>query len=72
MNGLAGCSVSTIGKPHEYFDLTRTPTRRAVAEFIYHHHGELNHQGLGNAFVFLDRSASSEGWHVQWERVPPG
>ena len=24
MNGLAGCSVSTIGKPHEYFDLTRT------------------------------------------------
>ncbi len=22
MNGLAGCSVSTIGKPHEYFDLT--------------------------------------------------
>ena len=27
---------------------------------------------LGNAFVFLDTSASSEGWHVQWERVPPG
>ena len=23
MNGLAGCYVSTIGKPHEYFDLTR-------------------------------------------------
>ena len=22
MNGLAGCYVSTIGKPHEYFDLT--------------------------------------------------
>ena len=22
MNGLAGCSVSTIEKPHEYFDLT--------------------------------------------------
>ena len=22
-NGLAGCYVSTIGKPHEYFDLTR-------------------------------------------------
>ena len=22
MNGLAGCSVSTIGKPHEYFDFT--------------------------------------------------
>ena len=24
VNGLAGCYVSTIGKPHEYFDLTRT------------------------------------------------
>ena len=24
------------------------------------------------SFVFLDTSASSEGWHVQWERVPPG
>ena len=23
VNGLAGCYVSTIGKPHEYFDLTR-------------------------------------------------
>ena len=22
VNGLAGCSVSIIGKPHEYFDLT--------------------------------------------------
>ena len=22
VNGLAGCYVSTIGKPHEYFDLT--------------------------------------------------
>ena len=31
-----------------------TPARRAVAEFIYHYHGEHNHQGLGNAFVFLD------------------
>ena len=28
MNGLAGCYVSTIGKPHEYFDLTGTPNRR--------------------------------------------
>ena len=25
-----------------------------------------------SSFVFLDASASSEGWHVQWERVPPG
>ena len=24
VNGLAGCYVSTIGKPHEYFDLTGT------------------------------------------------
>ena len=30
------------------------PARRAVAEFIYHYRGERNHQGLGNAFVFLD------------------
>ena len=37
---------------------TLRPTRRAVAEFIYHYHGELNHQGLGNAFVFLDTTAS--------------
>ena len=33
---------------------TLRPTRRAVAKFIYHYHGELSHQGLGNAFVFLD------------------
>ena len=25
MNGLAGCYVSTIGKPHAYFDLTGSP-----------------------------------------------
>ena len=42
-------------------------TRRAVAEFIYHYHGELNHQGLGNAFVFLDTTSSGapagrNGW----------
>ena len=37
---------------------TLRPTRRAVAEFIYHYHGELNHQGLGNAFVFLDTTRS--------------
>ena len=36
---------------------TLRPTRRAVAEFIYHYQGELNHQGLGNAFVFLDTTA---------------
>ena len=33
---------------------TLRPARRAVAEFIYHYHEERNHQGLGNAFVFLD------------------
>ena len=33
---------------------TVTERVRAVAEFIYHYQGELNHQGLGNAFVFLD------------------
>ena len=26
VNGLAGCYVSTIGKPHEYFDLTGSGT----------------------------------------------
>ena len=26
MNGLAGYYVSTIGKPHEYFDLTKIST----------------------------------------------
>ncbi len=32
MNGLAGCYVSTIGKPHEYFDLTGTLERaQAIA-----------------------------------------
>ena len=25
MNGLASCYISTIGKPHEYFDLTGLP-----------------------------------------------
>ena len=33
---------------------TLRPARRAVAEFIYHYHGGRNHQGLGNAFVFLN------------------
>ena len=37
---------------------TLRPERRAVAEFIYHYHGKRNHQGLGNAFVFLDTTAS--------------
>ena len=37
---------------------TLRPARRAVAEFIYHHRGERNHQGLGNAFVFLDTTPS--------------
>ena len=37
---------------------TLGPVRRAVAEFIYHYHGERNHQGLGNAFVFLDTTGS--------------
>ena len=31
MNGLAGCSVSTIGKPHEYFDLTGSPSVRSTS-----------------------------------------
>ena len=32
MNGLAGYYVSTIGKPYEYFDLTRskTPNQRWI------------------------------------------
>ena len=30
------------------------------------------HAPVLSSFVFLDTSASSEGWHVQWERVPPG
>ena len=37
--------------------LDTTPARRAVAEFIYHYYEERNHQGLGNAFVFLDTTA---------------
>ena len=38
MNGLAGCYVSTIGKPHENFDLTRcsggTPSRPARQSWV--------------------------------------
>ena len=30
MNGLAGYYVSTIGKPHEYFDLTGSGTCNAL------------------------------------------
>ena len=41
MNGLAGCYVSTIGKPHEYFDLTGSPDRRNAshrwATFVRNH-----------------------------------
>ena len=32
MNGLAGCYVSTIGKPHEYFDLTSSLVRCILVE----------------------------------------
>ena len=37
----------------------RTQGRRAgpSPSFIYHYDGERNHQGLGNAFVFLDTTA---------------
>ncbi len=47
---------------------TLRPTRRPVAEFIYHYHGELSHQRLGNAFVFLDTTGPvyfkrAEFWH---------
>ena len=37
---------------------TLRPARPAVAEFIYHYRGKRNHQGLGNAFVFLDTTGS--------------
>ena len=30
VNGLAGCYVSSIGKPHEYFDLTGSPSHPTV------------------------------------------
>ena len=46
---------------------TLRPTRRAVAEFIYHYHGELNHQGLGNAFVFLDTTPNTVS--LRWLQV---
>ena len=41
MNGLADCCVSTIGKPHEYFDLTTSNPKRPSARVL-------------NSFVFLD------------------
>ena len=34
MNGLAGCYVSTIGKPHEYFDLTTVTTTVKVTNLF--------------------------------------
>ena len=35
MNGLAGYYVSTIGKPHEYFDLTRSkPCNQGWIDFL--------------------------------------
>ena len=37
MNGLAGCYVSTIGKQHEYFDLTRTPLNSSVSPWPRKH-----------------------------------
>ena len=35
VNGLAGCYVSTIGKPHEYFDLTGTTARMAFVQMFF-------------------------------------
>ena len=42
----------------------RTQDRRAgpSPSFIYHYDGERNHQGLGNAFVFLDTTGSMSTW----------
>ena len=34
MNGLAGCYVSTIGKQHEYFDLTGIKTAGTLEPFM--------------------------------------
>ena len=42
---------------------TLRPARRAVAEFTYHYCEERNHQGLGNAFVFLDTTGTRPPIH---------
>ena len=34
VNGLAGCYVSTIGKPHEYFNLSGAHDHFAVGEHL--------------------------------------
>ena len=46
--------VRTTSRRVQKYKRTLSPARRAVAEFIYHYYEERNHQGLGNAFVFLD------------------
>ena len=46
--------MRTTSRRVQKYKRTLRPARRAVAEFIYHHYEERNHQGLGNAFVFLD------------------
>ena len=35
VNGLAGCYVSTIGKPHEYFDLTGWPCSCSESAHVF-------------------------------------
>ena len=60
---------------------TLRPARRAVAGFTYHYRGERNHQGLGNAFVFLDTTGAElpDGWKpevarqivVEWSTTDP-
>ena len=55
----AGCSVRYYTRRVQKYKRTLRPARRAVAEFIYHYRGERNHQGLGNAFVFLDTTRVS-------------
>ena len=39
MNGLAGCYVSTIGKPHEYFDLTAIRALQGALKNLGHELG---------------------------------
>ena len=55
------CLNSLCRQPRRVQKYKRTlrPARRSGAEFIYHYRGERNHQGLGNAFVFLDTTRSA-------------
>ena len=60
------------GVPQEVRQLIRTLSRENPLWGAPRIHGELLKLGIDIGETSVSKCASSEGWHVQWEAVPPG